>query len=194
MIYPTVSALTKKTPSSPLLTGADLAEMEDIGHYELVEGEIVKMSPTKIQHGLREFRFAKLLSDFLDEHDLGEVMVGEVGIYTQRNPDTIRGADVVYISYGRLNQASEDDFLDVAPELVVEIMSPNDRWGEVRRKLREYFEIGVSAVLIVEPKEKTISLFRSPTTLQELTEAETLTLEDILPGFAVPVSAFFAKR
>lgn len=74
---------------------------------------------------------------------LGEVMVGEVGIDTGRDPDTVRAADVLFISHERLKKASPEGFLDVVPELVVEIMSPTNKWEEVRRRVEEYLGIGV---------------------------------------------------
>lgn len=186
------------TPTVPLnsniLTGKEAYTLGDMGRYELVEGVIVSKSPTEPLHGKYESRLGFLLSTFVEQHDLGEVMVGEVGIYVQRNPDTIRGADVLYISHERLAQASPNDFLDVAPELVVEVMSPNDRWSEVRRKLREYFGIGVNVVMVVEPEEKAISLYRSLTDVQELATPDVLTLPDILPGFSLPLELLFKER
>lgn len=179
---------------SQILTGKEASTLGDMGRYELVEGVIVAKSPTKPLHGKYESRLGLLLSTFVEQHDLGEVMVGEVGIYVQRNPDTIRGADVLYISHERLAQASPNDFLDVAPELVVEVMSPNDRWGEVRRKLREYFGIGVNVVMVVEPEEKTLSLYHSLTDVQEFTTPDVVTLPGILPGFSLPLELLFKER
>lgn len=188
MITPTTAL------DSQILTGEEAYALGDIGRYELVEGVIVPMSPTKPLHGKYESRLVLLLSVFVEQHDLGEVMVGEVGIYVQRNPDTIRGADVLYISHARLAQASPHDFLDVPPELVIEVMSPNDRWSEVRRKLREYFGIGVNVVMVVEPEEKALSLYRSLTDVQEFTAPDVVTLPDILPGFSLPLALLFKER
>ncbi|MBK8988860.1 MAG: Uma2 family endonuclease [Chloroflexi bacterium] len=176
-----------------LITGEELLEMGDMGPCELVEGRIVPMSPTKIQHGRFEYKLARLLGDFVAENNLGEIMVGEVGIYVQRDPDTIRAADILFISHERLAQASPNSFLDVPPELVVEILSPSDRWNDVRRKLREYFAAGVNVVLIIEPDEQTVSVYRAPTALQELTGTAVLTLDDILPGFRCVVADLFAS-
>jgi Uma2 family endonuclease len=176
-----------KLPDETLITGEELAAMGDLGRCELVEGRIVKLSPTKMPHGRYEFEIARFLGNFVEKHNLGVVMVGEVGVYTHRDPDTVRGADVLFISHERLAQVTPGGFLDVAPELIVEVMSPSDRWSEVRKKIKEYFEVGVTAVLIVEPEEQTIALYRSPTTIQELTLTDTLTLADILPGFGLPL-------
>lgn len=177
-----------------LLTGEELAAMGDIGPCELVEGRIVKLSPTKMPHGLLESRIIYLLQRYLEDHDLGVVMGGEVGVYTGRDPDTVRGADVLFISHERLAQVTPGGFMDVAPELIVEVMSPSDRWSEVRKKIKEYFDIGVTAVLIVEPEEQTIALYRSPTAIQEFALNGVLTLEDILPGFNLPLNQLWATK
>ena len=176
-----------------LITGEALAEMGDIGRNELVEGRIVLMSPTGWRHGKYESRFDYFLSIFVDEHNLGEVLVGEVGLYTQRNPDTVRGADVIFISRERLAKVKSASFLDVAPELIVEIMSPDDRWINVKQKLKEYFTIGVDIVWVVDPSDKTVSVYRSLTEVQILAENDTLSGEDILPGFELSVASLFAE-
>ncbi len=176
-----------KLNEEALITGEELAAMGDLGRCELVEGRVVKLSPTKMPHGFLESRIIYLLQRYLEDHDLGVVMGGEVGVYTGRDPDTVRGADVLFISHERLAQVTPGGFMDVAPELIVEVMSPSDRWSEVRKKIKEYFEVGVTAVLIVEPEEQTLALHRSPTDIQEFTLNDTLTLTDILPGFNLPL-------
>ncbi|MCL4262267.1 MAG: Uma2 family endonuclease [Anaerolineae bacterium] len=183
-----------KAKEEVLITGEELAMMGDLGRCELVEGRIVKFSPTKMPHGRYEFEMAKLLGNFVEKHNLGVVMVGEVGVYTRRDPDTGRGADVLYISHERLAQVTPGGFMDVAPELIVEVMSPSDRWSEVRKKIKEYFEVGVTVVLIVEPEEQTIALYRSPTAIEEFVLNNALTLEDILPGFNLPLNQLWATK
>src|SRR3990172_1228054 len=132
-----------------LVTGEELLAMGDIGPCELIEGRVVLMSPTGLRHGRHEIRFGKHLDDFVSQHNLGVVAVGEVGIYIRRNPDTVRAADVAFISHTRLAQQKQPSgFLEIAPELVVEIMSPDDRWSEVKQKLREYFSIGVKLIWV----------------------------------------------
>ncbi|MCB8950894.1 MAG: Uma2 family endonuclease [Ardenticatenales bacterium] len=151
------------------------------------------MSPTKPKHGNVEYRVSKLIGDFVETHDLGDVFVGEVGVYTQRNPDTVRGADVVFISHAQYERSAAGDFFTVAPELVVEILPPDDRWSHVRQKLREYFGIGVRIVLVVDVKEAVIELYRSPTNVQELRAGDVLTMEDVLPGLSLPVEKLLGE-
>lgn len=186
MLTPTLAPPTEK-----LLTGPEAWALGDIGSYELIEGKIVPMSPTKHRHGKLELRLGKVLAIFVDDHRLGEVQTGEVGIYIRRNPDTVRAADVLFISNERLAKAAPNDFLTVAPELVAEIVSPDDRWSEIRRKVRDYVQVGVKVVLILDPQEQTLSVYHSLTEVRELTPTDTLTLPDILPGFSVPVADLF---
>lgn len=175
-----------------LITGEELAEMGDIGRCELVDGELMMRSPTNWRHGNYERRFGQILGNYVDEKHLGKILVGEVGIYTRRNPDTIRGTDVLFISHKRLEQTTARSFLDVAPELIVEVMSPDDRWSEVKQKLREYFDIGVIQVWVADPADKTISVYRSLTKVQMLNEPDEISGGEILPEFKAKVADFFA--
>ena len=161
--------------------------MGDIGPSELIEGRLVIMSPTGHPHGLIESRLDRTLGVFVETSKLGEVFVGEVGIYIRRNPDTIRAADLAFVSKGRLVELNDAGYLNVAPELVVEIMSPDDRWSEVKKKLRDYFSIGVKLVWVIDPASQTVSAYRSLTNVSEYTADRTLAAEDLLPGFALPI-------
>ncbi len=184
----------KMPPESKLMTAEALLAIGDIGPCELIEGRLVHMSPTKPRHGRYEYRLARAIGTFVEERDLGEVQVGEVGIYIHRNPDTIRAADVLFISYERLARATPDSFLDVAPELIVEILSPGDRWSQVQKKLRQYFETGVVVVLVVDPDESTISVYRSLSDISVFVGSDVLTVEDVLPGFSLPLADLFISR
>jgi len=118
--------------------------------------------------------------------------VGEVGVYTQRSPDTVRGADVCFISRERYSQrGKERGFLDVAPELVVEVISPSDSKVSVDEKLGEYFAIGVRMVWVADPERKTVRAYRSLQDVRTLGGEDMLRGEDVLPGFCVPVSRLF---
>lgn len=174
-----------------VITGEELLAMGDIGPCELVEGRIVPVSPTGDEHGGYEGNFHYVLRSFVQAHNLGKVRVGEVGIYTRRNPDTVRGADVLFISNERYARKKSTGFLDVAPDLVVEILSPNDKWTEVMQKLREYFVIGVRLVWVADSQSRSVYAYRSLTDVREFKENEELTGDDVLPGFSVPVAQLF---
>ncbi len=189
-IFPSQS---QKFKSQSLITGEQLLAMGDIGPCELIDGRIVFMSPTGGEHGYVEFDLGRNLGNFAERSNLGWVMGGETGIYTQRNPDRVRGADVLFISRERLQKRPTRGFLQVAPELVVEVMSPDDRWSEIQKKIAEYFAIGVLWVWIVEPPKRTIWVYRSSTERQAFGEADTLVGEGILAGFTLPVAKLFAE-
>lgn len=175
-----------------LITGEELFRMPDSELSELIEGRIIRMSPTSHIHGRIEGRFYHLLASHVQAGQLGQVMVGEVGIYIRRNPDTVRAADVLYISNAHYAQSRSQSYLDVAPELVVEILSPDDAWQAVTRKLADYFSIGVKVVWVADPDAHTVYAYRSATAAQQFNEGDTLTAPEVLPGLTVPVADLFA--
>jgi Uma2 family endonuclease len=174
-----------------LITGEELYAMGNIGRCELVEGRIVPMSPTGELHGNVELAIGAEIRAFVRANNLGRVSGGEVGIYIHRNPDTIRAADVLFISNERYAQKKSKSYLDVAPELVVEVLSPTDSLSEVMQKLREYFSIGVRLVWVVDPQAKIVYAYRSTTDVREFTADDELPGDDMLPGFTVKVAALF---
>ena len=173
-----------------LMTGEELLDMGDIGPAELVEGVLVPMSPTQGEHGILEAMLTAALFSFAAQRRLGWVLSGEVGFYTQRNPDTIRAVDVAFISTERQPERPTS-FLTAAPELVIEIVSPSDRWSEIRKKIGEYFAAGVDRVWIVEPERRKVAVFSGPTKMSELAEADILRGEGALAGFGLAVSDLF---
>ncbi|HEY2381131.1 MAG TPA: Uma2 family endonuclease [Terriglobia bacterium] len=177
-----------------LVTGDQLLTMGDVGPCELVEGRVVRMSPTGAEHGGCELNFGELIQRFVRQHKLGKVMVGEVGIYIRRSPDTVRAADVLFISHERLAQRKNlRGYLDVAPELIVEIMSPDDRWVDIDEKLRDYFSIGVRLVWVANPIRKVVYAYRSLTDVREFTLADSLPGDAILSGFSISVAQVFEE-
>lgn len=178
-------------PNTKLLSGDEALELGIPVPFELVKGEIVYMDHTGDEHGIQEAEIAWHLMNFNREHKIGWVLTGEVGVYTTYKPDTVRGVDVIFVSRARLPVPS-GKALKVAPELIVEIISPTDRWRDVREKIEEYFTIGVERVWVVEPENKTVLVFRTPTDLSKLTEDDILRGEGILEGFHLPVRELFA--
>ena len=174
-----------------LITGEELAQMVGVGLCELIDGRIVPMSPTNAEHGRTEFRVGHNIELAIKPGKRGQVLVGEVGIYTRRNPDRVRAADVLYISNERYAKRKSKSYLDIAPELVVEILSPADPAQELTQKLREYFEIGVVLVWVVDPEARIVYAYRSLTDVREFKETDALTGDEVLPGFNVPVAQLF---
>lgn len=177
--------------SERLITGEELFRRPDLGPCELVDGRVVPLTLTSFIHGVLVARIGKRLETYAEQTGRGQSANGDVGIYIRRDPDTVRGADVIYISHERLARSRSTSFLDVAPELVVEVLSPNDRWSCLMEKVADYFSAGVLRVWVVNPRTRRILIYRSPESFVELGAGEVLRDEELLPGFALPVAEIF---
>jgi Uma2 family endonuclease len=178
--------------SERLITGEELFLSPDLGPCELVDGRIVPLSPTGRAHGRSGARLATRLSFYVEGNERGEVLTGEVGIYIRRDPDTVRAADVAFISHERLAHCKEEGYLDVAPEIVVEILSPNDRKGNLAEKLQDYFSAGVDRVWVLDSKQRRILVYHSLADVQQFQVGDVLTDEELLPDFRLPVAELFS--
>lgn len=179
------------TTTTEIITGAELFELGDRGPCELIAGRIVQMNPPGAEHGRIEIRLGRYLDSFVEEHDSGWVLGGETGLYIRRNPDTVRGMDLAVISKQRLPAGPGEGYLEVAPELVVEIVSPSDRWQEIEDKIGDYFSAEVAQVWVVYPRQQTIYVYRSQTERELFTRDTTLQGEGVLSGFTLAVAALF---
>jgi Uma2 family endonuclease len=169
-----------------LITGDELARMPDHDLTELIDGRIIPLSPTNPEHGRIEANVARLLGNFVSAQNLGTVLVGEVGIFTRSNPDRVRGADVVFISHAQYEQRTKTrGFLHVAPELVVEILSPER--PDTDKKVVEYLVVGVRLILVVDPHSKTIAAHRRNESVCLYKKRDVVSCDDAVPGFRLPV-------
>jgi Uma2 family endonuclease len=176
-----------------LITAEEFAHFPDLGSCELLEGRIVHLSPAQPFHGLVEVRLSSRLFIYADTTGRGHVLGGEVGLWARRNPDTVRGADLLFISRERYARRNPRGFLDVPPELVVEVLSPDDRYGEVMEKLQEYLALGVDLVWIVDPERRYVLAYRSMLEVERFGEGDVLADDEILPGFSLPVAELFRE-
>ena len=174
-----------------LITGEQLFAMGDVGPCELIDGRIMLLSPTGGEHGRLEANLTFELRRFCEEARLGWTLSGEVGIFIHRDPDRVRAADVAFLSRARAPQGPSKGFLELAPDLIVEIISPTDRWQDIRAKLDDYFSIGVQQVWVVEPDTHNVLVYRSPTEAAKLGEQDTLQGEGVLKEFSLPVARLF---
>lgn len=159
---------------------------------ELVQGQVVDMNPPSPRHGKICLRIGTLLANFAEIRDLGHVVGNDSAIITNRNPDTVRGADVAYYSYARLAKGPlPDGYLKVAPDLVVEVLSPDDRWTTVHEKTAEYLKAGVALVCVVEPKSESAVIYSQTEPPRFVGKGDDLAFPEILPDFAVPVAKLF---
>ena len=176
-----------------LITAEEFGQMPDDGRRtELVRGRIVELPPPKPRHGKVCNKAGRLLGNFAEDHDLGHVLNNDSGILTERGPDTVRGADVAFYSYGRMPKDSiPESYPDVPPELVIEVLSPGNRWTDVSEKVSEYIKAGVLVVCVLDPEPRTAHLYYPDQPNRTLGPDEELTLPECLPDFHVMVRSFF---
>lgn len=177
-----------------LITAEELYEMSsDSFRYELVKGELVEMGLTGGMHGMVVANVTTVLSQFVRVQQLGRVFAGDTGFILTHDPDTVRGADVAFVRKERIPEGGlPEGFVPFEPDLAVEVVSPNDRWIDVQQKLELYLNSGTKMVWLIDIERKRVHIYRSLTDLRILTEADTLTGEDVLPGFSCPVAELFA--
>lgn len=162
-------------------------------HAELVKGIVEEYAVPWPKHGFYCSRIDRLLGNFVEEHDLGRVASNDSWVRTGTSPDTVRGADVCYFSYERLPRGEvPEGLLPVAPDLVVEVRSPSDRWADIFTKVGEYLRAGVRAVVVLDPATETASVYRMEELQQIFHTGDPLTVPEVLPGFSVPVNRLFA--
>ncbi|MFO0953546.1 MAG: Uma2 family endonuclease [Isosphaeraceae bacterium] len=181
------------TAAAPGLTAEQFGERPDPGYpEELVRGRVVRMPPPNRRHGQVCSRADRIIGGYVDEHDLGHVLSNDSGVITGRDPDTVRGADVAYYSFARLPRGPlPQSYGPEAPELVVEVLSPGDRWPEVLEKLAEYLRAGVVVVLVLDPETRAAQLYRADQPPRTLQAEDELTLPDVLGDFRAAVARFF---
>ncbi|MGO9466709.1 MAG: Uma2 family endonuclease [Isosphaeraceae bacterium] len=178
---------------TPLLTAEEFAERPDPGNpEELVRGRIVLMPMPKPRHGQICGRAYFLFRVHVDAQDLGHLLSNDSGVITERGPDTVRGADIAFYSFARVPKGPlPDRYLDIAPDLVVEVLSPGDRWPKVLRKVAEYLDAGVTVVLVLDDQRRQAQLYRADGTTRLLDAEEELSIPDLLGDFRVRVGRFF---
>ncbi len=185
---------SSSTEESRLVTADDLLSLSDDGkRYELIEGVLHMMSPAGFEHGRVAARIASLLDAHVRETSLGAVCGAETGFVVSRNPDTVRAPDAAFVAWSKLERIGETDrYLDVPPDLAVEVVSPNDRFSAVETKARMWLDAGTRLVLLVIPSNRRVHVLRSPSQVMILTEQDILEADDVVPGWRVLVKEFFA--
>jgi Uma2 family endonuclease len=184
------------SPTTPLLTADDLLAMppDDLEHWELWKGHLVKMSPAGGAHPWIGRRLMLALDTAATTGGIGEVWAFEAGYLLQRNPDTVMAPDLALVpaAYVERMSVTSEGFHHVVPPLVVEVKSPSDRETEITRKLSLYLEAGVPEVWWVRPKPQTITRYWPDRDPAVLGVEDTLDAVEALPGFTLALADLFA--
>lgn len=176
-----------------LMTADELLRLPDDGQrHELIAGELKTMAPTGDEHGGLTAQFTVVLGDFVRRHGLGRVLTGEPGFLLTTDPDTVRAPDVAFIRRERVEATGiASGYRQGAPDLAVEVISPNDLYTEVDEKVATWLEHGARMVIVLNPRRRTLAVHRPAQATRHLTVTDTLDGEDAAPGWRVPVRELF---
>ena len=176
-----------------LMTADDLLGMADDGlRYELVRGELSKMPPAVHLPSFYEQNIGGELRAFVKANRLGRVYSSSGGFRLETNPDTVLAPDAAFVRQERVEEEGDSyGFFPGAPDLVVEVISPSDRYSDVEEKVITWLNAGARMVVVVNPRNRTAKIYRSPTDVVVLMEADTLDGADVVPGWRMPVSEIF---
>jgi Uma2 family endonuclease len=173
-----------------ITTAEQLLRAGDIGRCELVRGELRRMIPPGFLHGRITMRLTRPIVNYVEAHGLGTVVAAETGFLLGRNPDTVRAPDIAFVRAAR-GPGPQHGYFPGAPDLAVEVLSPDDRPGYVREKVAEWLEAGACQVWVVDPRVRTVTVHAPPKKPRVLRETDTLDGGDVLLGFALAVREIF---
>ena len=151
---------------------------------ELVRGQLVVREPPGTRHGSIAARLTYLLADYVYRHELGVVCSQDTGFKLESDPDTVRAPDVAFIGRPRAEQIPARGYAAFAPDLVAEIVSPDDRPGELLAKVGQWLDAGTQLVWVIDPLRAEARMYRGNGELRIVASDGVLDGEPVLPGFA----------
>jgi Uma2 family endonuclease len=176
-------------------TPEDLLEMPDGELYELVDGQLVERSMGTESQWVSGKLF-RLLADYVESRQLGWGFPDGVGYQCfPGDPGRVRKPDGSFIRMGRLpNEELPRGHCRIAPDLAIEVVSPNDLYSEVNQKVHEYLEAGVALVWVLDPDSRSVMVHRLNGDPSSLNESSELSGEKVIPDFSCPVRELFPPR
>lgn len=178
-----------------VITADELLRMPDDGfhRYELVRGRLLTMTPAGSLHGAVSMRLALAIGSHVEQHRLGVVFSADTGYKLESDPDTVRAPDVSFVARERIPAGGiPKAFWPGAPDLAVEVRSPDDNLTDIAEKIEQYLATGVRQVWFVDPSTRTVTIHRPTAVPLILSQASTLTGGDLLPGFQYPLARLFS--
>jgi Uma2 family endonuclease len=177
-----------------LMTADELWRLPDDGQrHELVAGELRTMAPSGGEHGWIVVRVTTPLDEHVRANKLGLVFGAETGFALARDPDTVRAADVAFVRRERVLAAGDvKGYWPGAPDLAVEVISPNDLYTEVDEKVADWLASGTLMVLVVNPRRRAVAVHRPHQAVRVLAESDVVDGEDVVPGWTLRVGDIFS--
>ena len=173
-------------PDIPKMTLEEFLE-SDLEGYEYIKGELLPMAPTSVEHGYISVNLSSLLHIYVRENQLGRVLISDTGF---RVGERVLIPDIAFVSTDRL-PADQSKASPISPDLAVEVVSPSDTLNRIQEKVFAYLEAGTQLVWVLEPRAKTVTVYRSETEITLLTRNDTLRGEEVIEGFSCKVAELF---
>ncbi|HEY8667402.1 MAG TPA: Uma2 family endonuclease [Tepidisphaeraceae bacterium] len=175
------------------MTAEDLWKLPPDRHVELTRGELRELSwPYGFEHGAIAGTLGVRLAEHAKQESLGVVSATGTGFHLRSNPDTVRAPDIAFVRAARIPAAGlPEQYFPGAPDLAVEVLSPEDRVADIDEKIEDYFAAGTPLIWIVNPRRKTVTIHKPDANPITLGQADTLDGGDVLPGFRCLMSEIF---
>lgn len=189
----TSEVLTRRTLKK-LFTAEELLHLPATGRrLELVKGRVYEMPPPGARHGSVAMRIGSLLNTYVLGNLLGRAFAAETGFILRRDPDTVRAPDASFVAEDRLPDGELPiGYLELAPDLAVEVVSPSDTAREIQEKVSDWLRAGTRLVWVIYPATRSATVYRSLDDTEELSEGSNLEGDDVIPGFACNLSELFS--
>jgi Uma2 family endonuclease len=181
------------TPIGELYTEEDLEQMPSGKRYELIRGELCAMPNNSAEHGNKTMRLSIPVGYFIEENDLGECFAAETRFTLAKDPDITLAPDFAFIAKERLTNIPPKGYLHLAPDLVIETRSPGDTRTEFALKITLWLQAGVRVVWALDPASRSLTVHRTGAVPVTLTMEDTLSGEDVVPGFTLPLRRVFRE-
>jgi Uma2 family endonuclease len=159
--------------------------------FELERGKVVEMSRPGERHGVVCVNVTYLIGAYLRQRGKGRACANDTGIVLERGPDTVRGPDLFLYDKGRPYDQLEEKYSEEVPQLVVEVLSPNDRHMMVMLRILEFLQRGVAVVWLIDPEMRTVMVHRADQLPQAFDENDELTGAPAFPDLRFPVRDLF---
>ncbi len=182
------------SPNSHLVSADELLNMPLDGfRYELIRGELRQMPLFGMSHGRVCLTLGAHLLKHVKVKGLGEVYATGTGYKLVSDSDTVLAPDVSFVSRRRLADIGETDgYWPAAPDLAIEVISPDDRYLDVLERVGYWLDAGTRMVVVVSPKTRNVAVHRSLTSITQLVEEDYLDGADVVPGWTMPVRDIFS--
>jgi Uma2 family endonuclease len=173
-------------------TADEVFELEGDDRRELIDGELFILPGSGGRASAIGLRIGRLIGNYLEDHPSGYVLGADGSFVVAHHPETMFSPDASYISFNRLpGGVLPEKFIPTWPDLAVEVLSPSDRRIDAERKTQRYLEAGTPLVWLIDPKSETVTVYRRSESVRQLSRDQTLSGEDVLPGFEVSVDKIF---